>query len=103
MVTEEGKEYYNVLGEAYPTIYPYEQPLINEKWVVGFGDVYKRQVVRQAEVDGHELVVHGRPSAQRNGLVDAVHDGVGSLAAFRIGMGEGWGWTSQTLLDTMSG
>ena len=35
-MTEEGKEYYDVLGEAYPTIYPYEQGLINGKWVKGF-------------------------------------------------------------------
>ena len=45
VVTEAGQEYYNVLGEAYPTIYPYEQGLINEKWVVGFDK--KKHMVRR--------------------------------------------------------
>ena len=36
VLTDEGKEYYNVRGEAHPSIYPYEQPLINGKWVLGF-------------------------------------------------------------------
>ena len=36
VVTDEGREYYDVRGEAYPSIYPYEQPLINGKWVKGF-------------------------------------------------------------------
>ena len=36
VVTAEGEEYYRKLGMAFPSIYPYDQPLINGKWVKGF-------------------------------------------------------------------
>ena len=45
VVTAEGEEYYRVLGVEFPSIYPYEQPLINEKWVLGFDG--KKHMVRR--------------------------------------------------------
>jgi hypothetical protein len=34
--TREGRYYYGRLGIDSPSIYPYEQPLVNSKWVRGF-------------------------------------------------------------------
>ena len=35
-VTQEGRHVYRAMGVPPPTIYPYEQPLINGKWVTNF-------------------------------------------------------------------
>jgi len=43
--TREGAYYYGRLGIAPPSIYPYEQPLINSKWVQGFDN--KKHLVRR--------------------------------------------------------
>ena len=43
--TREGTYYYGRLGIAPPSIYPYEQPLINSKWVQGFDN--KKHLVRR--------------------------------------------------------
>ena len=60
VVTEEGKEYYAVLGVAHPTIFPYEQPLHNGKWVLGFdlapGVPGKWHQMRRPGAPGHWAV-----------------------------------------------
>ena len=33
--TREGKHYYEKLGTPPPSVYPYEQQLVNGKWVIG--------------------------------------------------------------------
>ena len=44
-VTPEGTHYYSKLEVAPPTVFPYEQPLIGNKWVKAF-DGSRRQVQR---------------------------------------------------------
>jgi len=43
--TREGTYYYGRLGIEPPSIYPYEQPLVNSKWVRGFDN--KKHLVRR--------------------------------------------------------
>ena len=43
--TREGRYYYRALGIAPPSIYPYEQPLHQSKWVRGFDN--KKHLVRR--------------------------------------------------------
>ena len=35
VATREGKHYYSQLGVPPPAVYPYEQVLVNGKWIVG--------------------------------------------------------------------
>ena len=43
--TREGTYYYGRLGIGPPSVYPYEQPLVNSKWVRGFDN--KKHLVRR--------------------------------------------------------
>ena len=48
-VTEAGRAYYQVLGIDPPRLYAYEQPLIDDKWVLGFSG---RKVLVRRRVNG---------------------------------------------------
>jgi len=48
--TREGTHYYSKLGIDPPAIFPYEQSLLNGKWVVGFDG--KKKMVRRMGADG---------------------------------------------------
>ena len=48
--TREGTHYYSKLGIDPPAIFPYEQGLHNNKWVVGFDG--KKKMVRRMGADG---------------------------------------------------
>ena len=49
-VSSEGRHYYSKLGIDPPAIFPYEQGLLNGKWVVGFDG--KKKLVRRMGADG---------------------------------------------------
>ena len=48
--TREGAHYYSKLGIDPPAIFPYEQGLLNGKWVVGFDG--KKKMVQRMGADG---------------------------------------------------
>ena len=48
-VTEAGRIYYEILGIDPPRLYAYEQPLINDKWVMGFSG---RDILVRRRVNG---------------------------------------------------
>ena len=48
-VTEAGRIYYEILGIDPPRLYAYEQPLINDKWVMGFSG---REILVRRRVNG---------------------------------------------------
>ena len=48
-VTEWGRAYYQILGIEPPRLYGYEQPLIDDKWVMGFSG---RKVLVRRRVNG---------------------------------------------------
>ena len=48
--TREGIHYYSKLGIDPPAIFPYEQGLLNGKWVVGFDG--RKKLVRRMGADG---------------------------------------------------
>ena len=48
--TREGKHYYEKLGTPPPSVYPYEQQLVNGKWVIGYDG--KKHLVRRMNADG---------------------------------------------------
>lgn len=50
MPTREGAHYYSKLGIEVPAIFPYEQGLVNSRWVVGFDG--KKKMVRRMGADG---------------------------------------------------
>ena len=51
-VSAEGRHYYNTIGINPPTIFAYEQPLINNKWVNAFDGTKK--MVQRMTTDGWE-------------------------------------------------
>ena len=48
--TREGTHYYGTLGVTPPSVYPYEQGLVNGKWIVGFDG--KKHLVQRMTSDG---------------------------------------------------
>ena len=48
--TREGTHYYSQLGVPPPAVYPYEQGLVNGKWIVGFDG--KKHLVQRMTSDG---------------------------------------------------
>ena len=50
VATSEGKHYYSQLGIPPPAVYPYEQGLVNGKWIVGFDG--KKHLVQRMTSDG---------------------------------------------------
>ena len=51
VATCEGKHYYSQLGISPPAVYPYEQGLVNGKWIVGFDG--KKHLVQRTTSDGN--------------------------------------------------
>ena len=54
-VTPEGEHYYGRLGLSPPTAYPYEQPLLNGKWLIGYDG---KKHLMQRMVNGHWTATH---------------------------------------------
>ena len=50
VATSEGKHYYSQLGISPPAVYPYEQGLVNGKWILGFDG--KKHLVQRQTSDG---------------------------------------------------
>ena len=50
VATREGTHYYGQLGIPPPAVYPYEQGLVNGKWIVGFDG--KKHLVQRQTSDG---------------------------------------------------
>ena len=63
-VSAEGRHYYNTIGINPPTIFAYEQPLTNGKWVTGFDG--KKKMVQRMTSDGWKPTKIGIEYFKRN-------------------------------------